>query len=174
MFAVKLYSSVTNKPAGIPDGWPAELYDIGNVDELPEEYPSEDGWLLMNDADVANQKASNQSAYNTWYTAYKNPISSIVDKSISRAQLFGDTLIQQFAVENVLLGITQAGKTRAVSDYLVKLLTYLETGSLYAAIEQIDALINDGLDSNLSPFVTADRMTSYKNQIQDYLGIPRT
>lgn len=109
-------------------------------------------------------------------SSFDPSMSEIVLSKIEQAQVFGDQLMRDFAVENVLAGITQAGKTTVVTNYLHKLSHYIMTGSLYAAISEIDAIIADTSDAktSVSPFVTNDRMTSYKNKVQDYLGIPRT
>lgn len=96
-------------------------------------------------------------------------IHNIIDQKIKESTAFGKSIIDEFTVENVLLGITQAGKTRALSDYCHKLVHYISTGSLYAAVEQIDAMIAAGLDPSLSPFITEARLLSYKSKIVDFL-----
>ena len=79
----------------------------------------------------------------------------------------------QYAANNVLLGITQAGQTQAVANYLQQTLLYLQSGSLYAAIAQINIYIADTSSTKaaLSPYVTNAVLTSFKNQIQAWLGI---
>lgn len=89
---------------------------------------------------------------------------------INDAVVFGNKLIIEVATENVLMGITQAGKTKAVSDYCVNLQYYLRTGSLYAAIDEIDTLIAAVPPGDLDPFITVDRLNIYKSKIQAYLG----
>src|ERR1700744_2478724 len=67
---------------------------------------------------------------------YKNPtptVKDIVSNAITNAATFGYELTVQFATENVIAGITPAGKTQAVADYVLNLNYYLKTGSLYAA-----------------------------------------
>jgi hypothetical protein len=95
----------------------------------------------------------------------------IVGKKIVDAQTFGQALLKEFATENVLMGITEAGKTIQVTDYLHKLSHYIMTGSLYAALTEIDVIISDTNKSDLDPFVTNDRMNIYKEKIQRYLGL---
>lgn len=92
-------------------------------------------------------------------------------KVIQKARLFGDATIAQFALENVAMGITQAGKTRAVADYCQKLQYYTSTGSLYAALEEIQEL-SQNTPAELAPFVTSARLSVYANKIKAYLGIP--
>ena len=49
-----------------------------------------------------------------------------IESSIS----FGNSLIVEYATANVLIGITQAGKTREVVDYFQEIVRYIQTGSL--------------------------------------------
>jgi predicted P-loop ATPase len=88
---------------------------------------------------------------------------------ISEAMEFGRTLVVDFAAENVLMGITQAGKTKAVADYLSDVSRYTQTGSLYEVISEIDRLIQEGLPSDLEPFITESRLIAFKQKIIDYL-----
>jgi len=85
---------------------------------------------------------------------------------------FGMAMIVEVALSNISMGITQAGKTRAVSDYTAKLQGYLRTGSLYAAIEEIQDLRNDLTRPllGLSPFITDARLDEYKAKIQAFLA----
>lgn len=94
-----------------------------------------------------------------------------LSKIIQKARMFGDATITQFALENVAMGITQAGKTREVADYCQKLQYYMSTGSLYAALEELQE-ISLNVPQNLAPFVTSDRLNIYENKIKSYLGIP--
>lgn len=93
-----------------------------------------------------------------------------LSKILRDARVFGDALIVQFAFENVAMGITQAQKTRIVADYCQKLQYYASTGSLYAALEEIES-ISDNIPAELAPFVTAERLLVYANKIKAYLGI---
>jgi hypothetical protein len=89
---------------------------------------------------------------------------------------FGQSLILAAATENVMLGITQAGKTGPVMNYTHELVHALLTGSLVEAIAIIDSYVadNSNTKASLYPFITNERLTAIKNKIQDYLDIPRT
>lgn len=89
---------------------------------------------------------------------------------VSSAIEFGNSLIIDFASENVLMGITQAGKTKDVADYLADLMRYAQTGSLYEVINEVDRLIADGLPVDLEPFITEARMNTFRQQVVDYLS----
>ena len=96
-------------------------------------------------------------------------IRDVIQQRINDSSVFGRSLILDFMVENVELGITQADKTIPVADYLFNLQRYVESGSLYAAIAEIDRLLNAGVPSNLSPFVTVDRLNTYKAKINVFI-----
>jgi hypothetical protein len=100
----------------------------------------------------------------------------IVSDILQQAQYFGANMSLQFATQNMLAGITQSGKTIAVATYAQTLAYYLQTGSLYAAITEINTMIADtsSIKTALSPFVTNSILYSYLNQIQAYLGIVPT
>lgn len=83
---------------------------------------------------------------------------------------FGNELIIGFAAENVSMGITQAGKTKAVADYLVNVTRYAQTGSLYEVINEINRLSDAGLPSELAPFITQTRLDAFKQKIVNYLS----
>lgn len=89
---------------------------------------------------------------------------------IANSIAFGNDLISQFAAENVIMGITQANKTKAVADYLSDVTRYLSTGSLYEVINEINRLQQNEIPQDLTPFVTNERMNEFKNKIEDYLS----
>jgi hypothetical protein len=99
-----------------------------------------------------------------------------VSSSIADAVKFGNSLIIQYAASNVLIGITVAGKTQLVADYFADLSYYLKSGSLYAAVNEINRMIADTSDAKtaLNPYVTNNILYSNLNLIQDYLVLPRT
>lgn len=90
---------------------------------------------------------------------------------IRNAIAFAQEQIIVFAAENIAMGITSAGKTKLVADYLSDITRYAQTGSLYEIVNEIDKLISDGIPSNLSPFVTETRLNNFKIKIFQYLGV---
>lgn len=85
---------------------------------------------------------------------------------------FGKSLTEQFTVENIAMGVTQAGKTSAVGALMKELSWWLSTGSLYEAYAGIQAMISAGVDPSLSPFVTVPRLEAYKAKILAYIVGP--
>lgn len=116
-----------------------------------------------------------ENALNTYWNGVTEAQFSVtlreqIQKKINESSVFGRTMILDFMVENVELGITQAGKTIPVADYLFNLQRYVESGSLYAAIAEIDRLTNAGVPADLNPFVTAQRLATYKTRIIAFIG----
>jgi len=83
---------------------------------------------------------------------------------------FVKEMIYEFAAENIAMGITQAGKTKAVADELRDLNYYMRSYSLYEVMAEIDRLIAAGIDPTLAPFMTDARMTDFKNKIAGFLA----
>lgn len=124
---------------------------------------------------------ADQTATNTYWssltsTSFAPTQAQQIQAAIQAAMTFGQQLIVQYSAQNVAAGITQAGQTQAVANYLGPMINYLITGSLYAAIDQINTYIADTSSTKigLSPFVTNDILYSYLNQIQTYLKITLT
>ena len=123
------------------------------------------GWTFDNIVwNAPDAVVTNQSAIQIYTTLVTNAVA------------FGQSLTIQFATQNVMAGITQAGQTQAVLTYAANLYTYLSTGSLYVAISEIETMIADTSSTKtaLSPFITNDILYVYLNQIEGYLGIPLT
>lgn len=92
---------------------------------------------------------------------------------VSRAIEFGNNMILEFAAENIMMGITQLGKTKDVADYLATVMRYTQSGSLYEVVGEIERLKANGLPPDLAPFVTEARLNVFKNKILAYLaGMP--
>lgn len=90
---------------------------------------------------------------------------------IRNAIEFFNGMIESFGGENITLGITVAGKTKEVADYLKDVMRYGQSGSLYEVIGEIDALIAATIPTGLDPFVTEARLTAFKTKVQNYLGV---
>lgn len=91
-----------------------------------------------------------------------------VSAAIQGATGFGQRLMVKFAAENVLLGITQDGKTGEVLDKMAPVMAAMQSGSLYEAIARAKAIPQNQYDVK---YVTHDRLYSFINEIETYLGI---
>lgn len=72
-----------------------------------------------------------------------------------------NTILIQYVASNVLLGITQAKKTELIADALADVQRYGQSGSLYAAINALQAV---QITPDMAPFLTPDIVTSLVNQ----------
>lgn len=112
-------------------------------------------------------------------------LAELTKKTGDSAEDFGKTLLSEFRGENIKMGITQAGMSGKVlsvlteridvdeSGYSISLKDTVETGTLYEAMKVLDFLINkcnSGDYNDLIPFITAERMESFKQKILDYLS----
>jgi hypothetical protein len=97
---------------------------------------------------------------------------------------FIDNLLYQMQAENISMGITQAGKTADVLGFFcqkvllpgkvreVSIKQTLDTNSLTVTYELLLYFIaNPSQYSDLSPFITTDRLTDWKNKVAEKLGI---
>jgi hypothetical protein len=89
--------------------------------------------------------------------------------AVERAILFGQSIIAEFAAENVLLGITEASMTNQVRKVTMQVTSALNTGALYDAIAECRAIPEEDKDD---VFITNDRLLTFINKIEEYLGIP--
>lgn len=94
-----------------------------------------------------------------------------VFKRVEAAKTFGQGIISEFATENIMLGITQAGKTTDVRRATADIMSALQTGSLYDAMEEIKRVPFEEKDDT---FLTNDRLLKYLHRIEEYLDIPKT
>lgn len=115
---------------------------------------------------------SNISVYDTLSAYLKSDVDPFVNE-----------LIIQIRAENIQMGITQLNKTVDTLGFFqesitlpgktrgVSLQSSLDTGSLTVTIELLNHLIaNPSLYSDLNPFVTADRLTEWRDKIVDFLS----
>lgn len=89
-------------------------------------------------------------------------------------------ILDTFTAENIAMGITQAGKVAPllamfvdkVPNLNVSLKDCFDTGSLYAAMEVLFYHeTNIANYSNLSPFVTLERLQEMRAKIAAFLGV---
>lgn len=167
--------NITKHPL-MPDNYPYHIYEV--EDNFPEEDLLSQGYTFLPKSDFDAMVASfDLTAYNAAILAENggpqlSELELKISNSIMSAEEKGEEIIAKFKRENVLLGITEV-ETVAIIKVCHWLEHFLESGSLKGAIVELDHLIQT-VSPNLAPFVTIERLTSIKNEIQDYLNIPRT
>lgn len=106
-----------------------------------------------------NQVVASHSALST--------IQDQVASKIMAARDFGVRLIAQYGAQNVLSGYS-IEQIQDIMTRTAKVQAALNTGSLYVAISELNAI---ELDDTI---ITAAKIKVFRNQIEDYLQIPRT
>lgn len=91
-----------------------------------------------------------------------------VQKTIRAARTFGNQMVEDFSVDNVLLGITQDGMTGEVLNKMSQVIVALQSGSLYEAMDRIKAIPEEDKDVK---YITDDRLLDALNKIEMYLGL---
>jgi hypothetical protein len=167
MIAYTLQSSNPIKHPDMPELAPFLVSEIEDSRQLEFEQL---GYIVSTQEEFDLYVVSiDMTAYNT---AMSPTLEDIIDSSVLRAKSEGYKLVQKFARENVLMGIT-AVTTVAVTKKCHWMEHFLLGGSFKAAVIEIDSLIVSDL-TGLSPFVTTTRLTEYKHLVQTYLGVPLT
>lgn len=135
-----------------------------------------EGYSIILDRDLTTQEEASVQSYLDSLTeageAQKIQQESqikYVQGLVENSMAFGLQLIADFATENVLMGITQANKTKEVADYLSDVMRYLQAGSLYEVINEINSLNTVGHPTTLAPFITTERMNQFKQRVVDFL-----
>lgn len=98
-------------------------------------------------------------------------LQQIVEAKLEAAIAFGTKMVTDAATQNVIDGVTAAGKYKDVSDFLQNLGRYLREGSLLAAIDEITLLTETDIPETVQPFVTAEKLIAAQGRIQSFLGI---
>lgn len=119
--------------------------------------------VLVNGAPVLQENAALKSA-----KAAAAPLKA-AKAAVASAMSFGSALVEDFAAENVLLGITADGMTGAVLDNMASVMNALKSGSLYEAIVRIKAMPAESKDAK---YITDSRLLEAVNKLEAFLGLP--
>jgi len=88
-----------------------------------------------------------------------------IEEVISSAKTYGERLINDFTMENVMMGITSSGQTNTVRKALYETWQAIRTGSLHDAIYEAEQV------TRTSPFLTEARLRGFINKLESYLGL---
>lgn len=99
-----------------------------------------------------------------------------IQAAVNEAVKLGKSILVQQASVNVQMGINQSGLQQEFMDYVHEFIHAMLIGSLYQGINLLNGYISDTSDEKtaLSPFITNDRLTGIKNQLEAYLGVSLT
>lgn len=100
---------------------------------------------------------------------YANP-TEIVMAKVQGYKKFSSNVMDEFIVENIVLGITQQGKTRLVGETMKDLTYWLERCSMNEALAEIEN-IKSRITPEMAPFITEARMNVFRDKILVFLGL---
>jgi hypothetical protein len=92
---------------------------------------------------------------------------TIVKNKILAAMDFGRSVMAEYGSSNVLAGLTLE-QIQYVMAATAKVQAALNGGSLYVALAEIELVTTDEV------IITVEKITIFRNKLQDYLGIART
>lgn len=119
---------------------------------------------------TAVQLTNSQQATLNQVVASHVPVSTMLDIVANRilaARAFGTKLIARYGASNVIAGYS-IEQIQDIMTRTARVQSALNTGSLYVAIQEINAIEPDGV------LITVEKLKSVRNEIEDYLQIPRT
>lgn len=90
---------------------------------------------------------------------------SIVKNAIS----FGSQLMEDFVIENIVMGITQDNMSESVLDAMAGVESALRTGTLHVAIKRLKEIAPEQKDAK---YITDARLLDAVNKLEEYLGMP--
>jgi hypothetical protein len=156
---------------GIPLSYPWQ--ELQGVTEEQVSLLISEGFTVVTEEEYQVYLTSVQSEYDTWAAGYAaaKTVNYVQEQILKPAIAFGQQLIQTFSAENIAMGITQRGMTAQVISATAEVISALQSGSLYDAIAKTKAIPADKKDSI---FVTDERLLTFINKIEDYLGITRS
>lgn len=169
-WAVKKYSKIPKEERPAPD-FPEE-YPYATVNLGTKNYYINPDFEVMNDVQYKEYKSNVENLfweYQQNLEVNKRDFMKVQDYMI-RVKEFTSNLIENFAAENVFLGISQLGLTNHVRTSLSQVSGALMVYSLKDAIEELIKLDDSILDDRI---LTPARLLSFRNKIEDFLGVPR-
>lgn len=99
---------------------------------------------------------------------YLEPLDEKIKKIITEAMEFGVELMTEYAANNVLAGYDKY-QVKEISRYLRDVQRYLQSGSLYVALDEIQSLTP--LEYNGVEIITQEQLDEFVQKIIDYLEI---
>jgi hypothetical protein len=98
----------------------------------------------------------------TYFSSINQPTYNGCLAVVKAAQAEWVGMVQQFAAENIAMGITQAGKTLLIGNALQVVNTYGASGSLWEAYNALSQVV---ITPEMAPFLTQERIDWMKNQM---------
>ena len=139
-------------------------------DQTPEESLVNYFSKCQSHSNLNDQEAFNAALLLNRQTNEANALINNFTQKINASIEFGNQLIKDYAIANVMLGITQAGKTKVVAMLMRDLVYFCQTGSLYEVMNEVDRIIAEEDLSQVTPFVTVEKLNQFKQKVQTFLS----
>lgn len=160
-YNVYFYNScpVEQNTENFPSYWIWKMIKCNKLDAVPENA------TRMSLTEINSYKANNKVSMNAWVEQKVNA-DVHADRKVKKAIKAVNSLINKFCAENMVLGITQANKTKLLADAFKDVIYYSQTGSLYECLYSLEAIT---VTPEMSPFLTASRKQELKDKINNIL-----
>jgi long-subunit fatty acid transport protein len=156
--AVRRYNKITGAPVGVPLQYPEKIIYLGRSQTPPD---NSGDWEVMTEFECATLKKSLKTEWTTYQTGVS--AQKYIATRITAAMDFGKKIMAEYGAANVYSGKTVA-EVKTIATKLSTLQALLLSGSLYAALDEIDIITSDSL-------VTDQVKAEFKAKIRKYLGI---
>lgn len=113
-------------------------------------------WQVQEDANLKAAKTAQ---------AMEQMITARLDAAIN----FGQSIMKEFTIENMKMGITQDNMTGTVRKAMIQVISACQTGSLYDAMIEAKAIPEEDKDAK---YITNERILSFVNKIEAFLELP--
>jgi len=106
-----------------------------------------------------------------------DPAEALLNTKVKPLSVFCEEFIQRFISQNMIMGITQQGKTRILGEVTKEVMYWVRAMSLREVIYEMDVLrerIAQGDPDVLAchPFISEERLVKCKAYVMDYLASP--
>lgn len=161
-YNVYFYSScpVEQNQESYPPYWVWKTQRCNINEEIPL------GAQRMTLEELRQYKQNNKVNINSW-VSQKVEFQTHADKKVKKAIKGASSLISKFCAENIVMGITQAGKTKLLADTLRDVFYYAQTGSLYECLSSLSAV---QITPEMAPFLTESRKAELQQKLFNLLN----
>lgn len=158
--AVRFYGDFPEADRRGPDDWPAWVREIGdNISYSEGSY----SWTVMSREAYDLYWEEHYDDYLDWVATQPPDYAKLVLEAMENAQSFGQWLIKEFYVNNVVSGISCEGIAYLIQK-LDPLFVMLQTGSLETALYTIQQMEPD-------EYLPQSTIDCFSSKIAEYLGV---
>lgn len=127
---------------------------------------SSTSFVVNTPVQLTNTQQATLNAVVAAHVATTDVVAAVAARILA-ARNFGVHVIARYGAQNVLAGYS-IDTIQEIMIKTAKVQAALNTGSLYVAIQEINNIEPDGV------IITTEKLKAVRNEIEDYLQIPRT